>query len=134
MFATGRSSPLGREIGSKFENVHGLLQSLRRTSLVVISNDVLKVLSPIRHFVTDHHPAAEGYVKALEAHFWNLVATYATLEPGDGFVKAMRILEPEMGNLRSLVQNNIQRQPTKETIGIALQISKINLCHDPDTF
>src|ERR1700729_1820066 len=103
------------DIGSKFENVHGLLQSLRRTSLVFISNDILKVLSPIRHFVTDHHPAAEGHVKALEAYFWNLVATYATCQPGDGFIKAMQILEPEMGNLRSLVQNNIQRQPTTET-------------------
>jgi hypothetical protein len=51
------------DIGSKFENVHGLLQSLRKTSLVFISNDALKVLSLIRHFVTDCHPAAEGHIE-----------------------------------------------------------------------
>src|SRR6202011_6224045 len=100
----------------KFENVRGLLQSLRRTSLVFISNDVLKVLSPIQNFVTDHHPAAESHVKVLEADFWNLVASHATPEAGDGLIRAMGILEPEMGNLRSLIQNNIQRQPTTETI------------------
>jgi hypothetical protein len=115
------------DIGSKFDNVHGLLQSLRRTSLVFISNNVLKVLSPIRHFVTDHHPAAEDHVKALEAYFWNLVATYATREPGDGFIEAKWVLEPEMSNLHSLIQNNIQRQPTTETIQIALQISRFSI-------
>jgi len=120
------------DIGSKFENVHGLLQLLHKTSLVFISNDVLKVLSPIRHFVTDRHPAAEGHVKVLEAYFWNLVATYATRQPGDdGFIKAMQILEPEMGNLRSLVQNNIQHQPTTETIVIALQISRFSIWTHP---
>jgi tetratricopeptide (TPR) repeat protein len=119
------------DIGSRFENVHGLLQSLRRTSLVFISNDVLKVLSPIRHFVTVHHPAAEGHVKVLEAYFWNLVATYATCRPGHGFIKATQILEPEMGNLCSLVQNNIQHQPTTETIEIALQISLFSIWTHP---
>jgi len=119
------------DIGSKFENVHGLLQSLRRTSLVFISNDVLKVLSPIRHFVTDRHPAAEGHVKVLEAYFWNLVATYATHQPGDGFIKATQVLEPEMGNLRSLVRNSIQHQPTTEAIEIALKISQFSFWTHP---
>jgi tetratricopeptide (TPR) repeat protein len=91
----------------------------------------LKVLSPVRHFVTDHHPAADGHVKALEAYFWNLVATYATRRPGDGFIKATQILEPEMGNLRSLVQNHIQRQLTTETIEIALQISRFSIWTHP---
>ena len=111
-------------IGSKFENVHRLLQSLRKTLLVFISNNILKVLSPIRHFVTEYHPAAEAHVKALEAYFWNLVVTYATRWPGDSMIEAKRVLEPEMGNLHSLVQNNVQRQPTTETIEIALQISR----------
>jgi hypothetical protein len=118
------------DICSKFENVHGLLQlqSLCTTLLVFISNDVLKVLSLIRHFVTDHHPAAEGHVKVLEAYFWNLVATYATHQPGDNrFIKATQILEPEMGNLHSLIQNNIQHQPTTETIVMALQISQFSI-------
>jgi tetratricopeptide (TPR) repeat protein len=81
--------------------------------------------------VTDHYPAAEGHVKALEAYSWNLVATYAIHEPGDGFIKATQILEPEMGNLRSLVQNNIQCQPTTETIEIALQISQFSIWTHP---
>ncbi|KIM71373.1 hypothetical protein PILCRDRAFT_17131 [Piloderma croceum F 1598] len=119
------------DIGSKFENVHRLLQSLRRTSLVFISNDILKVLSPIRHFVTDYHPAAESHMKVLEAYFWNLVATYATRWPGDGFIKATHILEQEVGNLCSLVQNNIQCQPTTETIEIALQISQFLIWTHP---
>jgi hypothetical protein len=54
--------------------------------------------------VTDHHPTAEDHVKALEAYFWNLVVTYATREPGDGFMEAKRILEPVMGNL---LQNHL---------------------------
>ena len=113
-------------IGSQFENVHGLLQSLRRTSLVFTSNDILKVLSPIRHFMIDHHPATEDHVKALEAYFWNLVMTYATREPGDGFMEAKRVLEPDTGNLWSLLQSNIQCRPTTEAIKIALQISRFS--------
>ena len=118
------------DVGSTFENVHGLLQSLRRTSLVVISHDVLKVLSLIRHFMTDLHPAAEAHVKALETYFWNLVATYATCQPGDGLILATRALEQEM-NLRSLVQNSIQRQPTTEAIEIALKISRFLIWSHP---
>ena len=119
------------DIGSKFENVHGLLQSLRRTSLVFISIDVLKVLSPIRHFVINHHPAAEDYVNALEAYFWKLVVTYASRQPGDGLIEAKGVLEPDMGNVRHLIQNSIQCQPTAETVEIALQISWFSLWTHP---
>ena len=65
-------------------------------------------------------------MKVLEAYFWNLVATYATHQPGDGFIKATKVLEPEMGNLRSLVQNSIQRQATTEAVEIALKISQFS--------
>jgi hypothetical protein len=120
-----------RDIGSKFENVHGLLQSLRRTSLVFIENDALKVLSPIRHFMIDHYPAAEDLVKGLEAYFWNLVAIYAIFEPGDGFMEAKQILEPDMGNMCNLVQNNVQSQMATETIEIALKISWFSIWTHP---
>jgi tetratricopeptide (TPR) repeat protein len=59
------------------------------------------------------------------------VVTYAACEPGDGLVEAQRVLEPDMGNLRNLVQNNIQCQPTAETVEIALQISRFSLWTHP---
>jgi tetratricopeptide (TPR) repeat protein len=122
------------EIGSTFDNVHGLVQSLRRTSLVFISNGALKVLSPIRHFVTDHHPAIEDNVKALEAYFWNLVMTHATQEPGnDGFIKAKKRLEPDMGNLHSLIQNNIHCQQTTKAIEVALKMSWFSIWTHPSS-
>ena len=120
------------EIGLKFDNVHGLLQSLRRTSLVYISNDILKVLSPIRYFMTNHHPAAEEHLRGLEAYFWKLVVTYGTLEPGDdGFIEAKQVLEPDMGNLHSLVWNSIQHQPTTEAMQIALRMSHFSMWTHP---
>ena len=95
--------------------------------MVFISDDLPKAPPLIWHFVIDHHPTAEDYVNALEAYFWKLVVTYATCKPSDGLIEAKQDLELDMGNLRNLVQNNIQHQSTAETIEIALQISRFSL-------
>jgi tetratricopeptide (TPR) repeat protein len=120
-------------IKTKFENVHQLLQSLRRTSLVFFARRTLKVLSPIRHFVNSSLPASENDVKSLEAYFWDQANKFAAIEPGEGFIQAKEILEPEMGNLRSLLHNAVQKHPSVEVIQVTANISQFLSRTHPST-
>jgi hypothetical protein len=120
-------------INTKYENLHWLLQSLRRTSLIFFAGNTLKVLSPIRHIVNSHHPASEDDMKSLEEYFWDQAAKLTTLEPGKKFVEARKILEPEMGNPRSLLHNAAQKRPSVQVIDMAVKISQFLRWSHPST-
>jgi len=73
--------------------------------------------------VNAHHPASEDDVKYIEEYFWGQATKLAALEPGKAFVGARKLLEPEMGNLRSLLQNAAQTHPSVEVTDVAVKLS-----------
>jgi hypothetical protein len=120
-------------IGAGFQNVHYLVHLLYKTSLIFMMGDRLKVLSPIRHFITSHHPADQDHMSNLEKYFWDLVHTYATEPLGLGFKKSKEILEPDIGNISCLVKHALKIHPSTQIVEIILEVSQFLLLTIPST-
>src|ERR1700736_1848156 len=77
------------KVGAGFPDVHFLFFLLHNAALLFTEGSWLKVLSPIRYFITQNHPAREAHTQCLEDYFWSLVQKYASMTPGPGFVDAV---------------------------------------------
>jgi tetratricopeptide (TPR) repeat protein len=116
-----------------FQNIHHLFYLLRKTALIFIAGSTLKVLSPIRHFINRHHSVAPGHIRALENYFWDVVRTHAETLIGPDFPRAKEVLEPDMGNIHSLVKRAAQTHPSHELVEIVLAVSEFQYCTVPST-
>ena len=111
------------QIGPGFTRVHHLARVLLQTSLCFQQGEILKVLSPIRHYILLHNPAATRYVGDLERYYWNLIRGRSKTKFGPGFVEARKILDSEMGNILSLIKNAIQDHPSLGIMDITIDLS-----------
>jgi tetratricopeptide (TPR) repeat protein len=69
----------------------------------------------------------------LEEYFWSQVHQYATKKPGPGFVDAVQILEPDMGNIGSLATKAVQNNPSPQIVEIILKVSQFMSWTHPST-
>ena len=108
-------------VGATFQDIDFLFSLLCDRALIFMDGSRLKVLSPIKHYVTQSHPVDEAHTQGLERFFWSLVDQYATRGPGPrpGFVEAVKMLEPDMRNISSLVAKAIQSHPSPQIVEIA---------------
>jgi hypothetical protein len=120
-------------ISTGLNNIHHVVYLLRKTALISIAGSTLKVLSPIRHFINQHHDPDPDHIRTLEDYFWDLVHTYATVPIGPDFPHAREILEPDMGNICSLVKSAVQTLPSYELVEIVLEVSRFQLSTIPST-
>ena len=111
------------QIGPGFTRVHHLARVLLQTSLCFLQGETLKVLSPIRHYILLHSPAATRHVSDLEHYYWNLIRDHSRTKPGPGLLKARKILDPEMGNIRSLIKNAIRDHPSLDVVEVTIDLS-----------
>ena len=111
------------QIGPGFTRVHHLTRVLLQTSLCFQQGETLKVLSPIRHYILLHNPAATRHVGDLERYYWNLIHDHSKTEFGPGFPEARKILDPELGNIRSLIKNAIQDHPSLGVVEVTIDFS-----------
>ena len=111
------------QIGLGFTRVHHLARVLLQTSLCFQQGETLKVLSPIRHYILLHNPAATRHVDDLERYYWNLIHDHSKTEFGPGFPEARKILDPELGNIRSLIKNAIQDHPSSGAVEMTIDLS-----------
>ena len=120
-------------IGAGFQNIHHLVHLLHKTALLFITGGRLKVLSPIRHFITSNHQTDTEHIHCMENYFWDLVHTYATEPLGLGFSYAREVLESNMGNIQSLVKHTIQNHPSTQVVDIVLELSEFLYLTHPST-
>jgi hypothetical protein len=92
-------------VSTGLQNIRRVVYLLRKTALILISGSILKVLSPIRLFINHHHDPDPNHIRMLEDYFWNLVRTHAMVPIDPDFPRAKEILEPDMGNICSLVKS-----------------------------
>ena len=111
------------QIGPGFTRVHHLARVLLQTSLCFLQGETLKVLSPIRHYILLHNPAATRHVDVLEGYYWNLIRDHSNTKFGPGFPEARKILDPELGNIRSLIKNAIQHHPSLGVVEATIDLS-----------
>ena len=111
------------QIGPGFTRVHHLARVLLQTSLCFLQGETLKILSPIRHYILLHSPAATRHVSDLEHYYWNLIRDHSRTKLGPGFPEARKILDPEMGNIRSLIKNSIRDHPSLDVVEVTIHLS-----------
>ena len=111
------------QIGSGFTRVHHLARVLLQTSLCFLQGETLKVLSPIRHYILLHNPAATHHVSNLERYYWKLIRDHSKTRLGPGFPEARKILDPEKGNIRSLIKNAIRDHPSLGVVEVTIDLS-----------
>ena len=111
------------QIGPGLTRVHHLARVLLQTSLCFQQGETLKVLSPIRHYILLHNPAATRHVDDLERYYWNLIRDHSNTKIGPGFPEARKILDSELGNIRSLVKNAIQHHPSLGVVEVTIDLS-----------
>jgi tetratricopeptide (TPR) repeat protein len=120
-------------VAAGLHDVHHLVHLLLKTALVFTADSTLKVLSPIRHFINCHHDPNPDHIRALEEYFWDLVHTHATVPMGPDFPHAKEVLDPDMGNVCSLVNSAAQTHPSHELVEIVLAVSQFQLYTVPST-
>ena len=119
--------------GSRLQNYRHLVHLLHKTALLYIIGNGLKVLSPIRNFINHHHQASSEHTRRLENYFWELIDTCATTPLGPDFPRIKEIMEPEIGNIRSLIRNAIKTHPSADLMDIVLKVSYFLLNTVPST-
>jgi len=115
------------------QSVYDLVHVLHKTALLFIVGSGLKVLSPIRHFINRYHQADDDDIQSLESEFWSLVDSHAATPLGPGFLHARDIIEPEMGNIHSLIKHAVETHPSAHLVEIVLKVSRFLLKTLPST-
>jgi tetratricopeptide (TPR) repeat protein len=120
-------------IGAGLQNYRHLVHLLHKTALLYTMGSSLKVLSPIRHFMNRHHKAGSEHIRRLENYFWDLIHKCATTPLGPDFPRTKEIMEPEIGNIRSLIKNAVETHPSADLVEIVLDVSYFLLNTAPST-
>ena len=120
-------------IGAGFQNVHHLMHLLHKTALLFIAGDMLKVLSPIRHFIIHHHPPDPHHIQCLENYFWGLIHSYMAKGLAPGTLQAKEILEADIGNISHLAVNCVKNHPSSQIVDTILEISQFLYLTHPST-
>ncbi|KAF7978287.1 hypothetical protein HWV62_1142, partial [Athelia sp. TMB] len=110
-------------IEETFDTASSDLQRIRRFALAYTSGVKLGVLSPIRHFVLQHHPPDSEHVQCMYDIFWKLVGIHATAQYGPDRIKANEVLNPEVGNISNLINHAVRYHITARLVDIAIDMS-----------
>lgn len=112
-------------IAPSLENASRLARLLVSAALVQLEGDRLRVLSPIRHYILRNHPADDLYVEETKNYFWDLIShhTEASFNLPPHFLDSQKILNPELGNINSIIHYAFRTRPSPESIDAALSMS-----------
>ncbi|KZP20441.1 TPR-like protein [Athelia psychrophila] len=115
-------------IEETFDTATADLRLLRKFALVYTVGGKLGVLSPIRHFVLQHHHPDVEHTQCMYDILWQLVHTYAMVSFGPELQGAIETLTPEMGNIASLIDHAVARDHGEPVVDIVIKISW-HLCY-----
>ncbi|KZP08478.1 TPR-like protein [Athelia psychrophila] len=110
-------------IEETFDTATADLRLLRKFALVYTVGGKLGVLSPIRHFVLQHHHPDAEHTQCMYDILWQLVHTYAMVSFGPELQGAIETLTPEMGNIASLIDHAVARDHGEPIVDIVIKIS-----------
>ncbi|KAH7099945.1 hypothetical protein BKA62DRAFT_659196 [Auriculariales sp. MPI-PUGE-AT-0066] len=121
----GLRLPVFAQLVSHFSDIHAARDLLVTFALVSVgSNDELRMLSPVRHFVLNRLPMTASHLAALRDIYF-AIATSGPLELDENFSKLAKNVAPEYGNLTSLLLHLIEtEEPSWELCDAVYAVSE----------
>ncbi|KAH7092762.1 hypothetical protein BKA62DRAFT_625955, partial [Auriculariales sp. MPI-PUGE-AT-0066] len=103
------------KLDGHFDDIHKARDLLFKFALVSIGpEDELKMLSPVRHFVSKHHPMAMNHAAALRKIYFDIAAS-GPRDMDENFSRLAQNVAPEYGNLTSFLLHLISiEEPSQE--------------------
>ncbi|KAH7092782.1 hypothetical protein BKA62DRAFT_66947 [Auriculariales sp. MPI-PUGE-AT-0066] len=122
------------KLDDHFDDIHRARDLLFKFALVSIGPDnELKMLSPVRHFVSKHHPMAMNHAAALRKIYFDIAASCPT-NVGEDFSRLAQNVAPEYGNLTSFLLHLIHiEEPSRELFDAIFAVSEYAYWTVPST-
>ncbi|KAH7097892.1 hypothetical protein BKA62DRAFT_674677 [Auriculariales sp. MPI-PUGE-AT-0066] len=121
----GLRPPIFAQLLTHFSDIHAARDLLVLFALVSVgSNDELRMLSPVRHFVLKDLPMTDGHLAALRDIYFAIAAS-GPVEPNENFSQLAKNVEPEYGNLTSFLLHLIEtEEPSQELYDAVHRVSE----------
>ncbi|KAH7098274.1 hypothetical protein BKA62DRAFT_375355 [Auriculariales sp. MPI-PUGE-AT-0066] len=112
----GLRLPVFAQLVSHFSDIHAARDLLVTFALVSIgSNNELRMLSPVRHFVLKHLPMTDGHLAALREIYFAIAAS-GPITMDENFSQLAKNVAPEYGNLTSLLLHLIETEESSQEL------------------
>ncbi|KAH7099943.1 hypothetical protein BKA62DRAFT_275554 [Auriculariales sp. MPI-PUGE-AT-0066] len=112
----GLRLPVFAQLVSHFSDIHAARDLLFAFALVSVgSNDELRMLSPVRHFVLKHLPMTASHLAALRDIYF-AVAASGPITMDEDFSQLAKNVAPEYGNLTSLLLHLIETEESSQEL------------------
>jgi tetratricopeptide (TPR) repeat protein/predicted ATPase len=87
-----------------FLHLQSLVAVLLQVALVYVdASSTLRTLSPIRHYMLQHHVAKEDNIKQLEHYYADFAVKHCKVAFGTTFSNVKHLVEPEIGNFTGVM-------------------------------
>jgi len=122
MLPDGLRQDIIDKLRPKFKHIDRARDSLAAYSLVSLSTDgVLKMLSPIRHYVLESHPPQPEHREALYLIYFDIAQQLpATMD--EHFKEVAAVVVPEIDNLSSLLLTQVH-QPSQQIVDAVIGLT-----------
>lgn len=111
-------------IAKALKSPDNAVSTLLKVSLAFVDAvGTLRVLSPIRYYVLEKHPADAAHVMGMEAFYTAIISRYGVDEQGSNLKIAREKLWPEQGNIQSILRHGLRDHPSEELAEAAYQMS-----------
>ncbi|KAH7099918.1 hypothetical protein BKA62DRAFT_772044 [Auriculariales sp. MPI-PUGE-AT-0066] len=130
----GLRLPVFAQLVSHFSDIHVARDLLVAFALISVgSNDELRMLSPVRHFVLNRLPMTAGHLAALRGIYF-AVAASGPITMDEDFSQLAKNVAPEYGNLTSLLLHLIEtEEPSQELHDAVDHVSEYSYYTAPST-
>jgi len=115
-----------------FASIDRARESLSSYALASLGVDrVLRTLSPVRHFVLQHHPPPPQHRNSLYSIYFTMVQSLP-VEMNEHFKDLAAAAAPEMNNISSLLLTLVD-QPSQQITDAVVQLTQFTYWHQPTT-
>ncbi|KAH7102224.1 hypothetical protein BKA62DRAFT_121587 [Auriculariales sp. MPI-PUGE-AT-0066] len=121
----GLRTPVFAQLVAHFGDIHAARDLLVTFALITVgSNDELRMLNPVRHFVLKHLPVTAGHLAALREIYFAIAAS-GPVVIDENFSELAKNMAPEYNNLTSFLLHLIgTEEPSQELYDAVNHVSE----------
>jgi tetratricopeptide (TPR) repeat protein len=107
------------------DQIHHAAQTLNEVGLAEYDNETLKVIAPIRQYVSQYHPPPPGDVLKTRHHYRSLISRVQNNRKWRESSQTLETIEPELGNIYETLSRWIRSsERMDEATSVVLHLSK----------